>query len=482
MSGLRDKLLRMKSAQTAQAERLAGMPEQPPAAALRPEAAGVAAGLHGGEAAESWEAGEANPLAEGLAVAEGMEAAGSPGGASRDAGADQADEELHPAWSGMGVRFVSSTDGEFLVRESRYPLSHRHGTHRLDEWLGVQEAMSAFDAGAGGTYAYRNALFLDLETTGLGVGAGNVPFMVGLAYVQDDAFVVEQMLIRHPAEERAMIGYLSAMLPTFTHLVTYNGRTFDWPVLHNRFILHGYRAFKWEPVHIDLLHPSRSVWRNTLVSCKLSRVEEERLGISRGDDVPGSLAPAIYVQYLADGDPEPLQGVFAHNETDMLSLAALAIRFGHFLAGGVGTRVEVPAEAEELLRTGLWLERMGKAELAEPLYARFAEHPRPSYRSLCLLAERDKKCGNWTRAVVLWQKAVRMSGEAVLPDYEAHIELAMYYEHRTKEFGRALLLAEQALELAAGRRAGPRARGRRQGELDLIRKRIDRLRLKRSKG
>ncbi|SFI32324.1 hypothetical protein SAMN02799624_00349 [Paenibacillus sp. UNC496MF] len=486
MSGLRDKLLRMKSAQAAQAERLAGMAEQPPADAVRAEAPGFAAGAHGPEAAEGREEGEAVTFGEGVggaagaAADEAAAAIGSIGDAVSGESGPAAQEELHPAWSGMGVRLVSSTEGEFLVRETRYPLSHRHGAHRLDEWHGVQEAMSAF--GAGDDSGYRNALFLDLETTGLGVGAGNVPFMVGLAYVQDDRFVVEQMLIRHPAEERAMIGYLSAMLPTFTHLVTYNGRTFDWPVLHNRFILHGHRAFKWEPVHIDLLHPSRSVWRNTLASCKLSRVEEDRLGISREDDVPGSLAPAIYFQYLADGDPEPLRGVFAHNETDMLSLAALAIRFGHFLAGGVGTRVAMPEEAEELLRTGLWLERMGKTELAEPLYVRFAEHPRPSYRGLCLLAERDKKCGNWSRAVLLWQKAVRTSGDAVLPDYEAHIELAMYYEHKTKELERALQLAEQAFELAAGRRAGLRARGKRPGELDLIRKRIDRLRLKRSKG
>ncbi len=176
-------------------------------------------------------------------------------------------------------------------------------------------------------------LFLDLETTGLGVGTGNVPFMVGLAYSKDGTFYVEQMLIRHPAEERAMIAYLTEKLPSYTHLVTYNGRTFDWPVLHNRFILNGFRHFTWEPIHIDLLHPSRSVWRNTLTSCKLSHVEEERLGITRTDDVPGSLAPAIYFQYLADGHPEPLLGVFQHNETDMLSLACLAIRFGHLLNG-----------------------------------------------------------------------------------------------------------------------------------------------------
>ncbi|WP_258171307.1 ribonuclease H-like domain-containing protein [Paenibacillus sp. R14(2021)] len=445
MSGLRDRLLRMRAQQTAQAERLAGMVEQPEE--IKDDGASAA---NASDAADE------------------LPAAASASG-------------LPPEWDALGVRLVESAEGMFLVRESRYPFSHRHGIHQLAELPGTQPSLAAFDKQTSAFREVSNVLFLDLETTGLGVGAGNVPFMVGLAYVEDEVFVVEQMLIRHPAEERAMIAYLCGMLPSFTHLVTYNGRTFDWPVLYNRFILNGYRNFNWEPVHIDLLHPSRSVWRNTLVSCKLSHVEEERLGITRSEDVPGSLAPAIYFQYLSDGDPGPLLGVFRHNEIDMLSLAALAIRFGHFLGGGVGSAIPLPAEAEELLRTGLWLEKMGKGDLAEPLYALFAEHPRPTVKCLCLLAERDKKCGNWHRAVLLWQKAVQAAEEAAWPEYEAHIELAMYYEHRTKAFDQALALAEQAFEIAARRHAGVRLEAKRRAILEGIRKRINRLQMKRSK-
>ncbi|NBD23479.1 ribonuclease H-like domain-containing protein [Paenibacillus glycinis] len=497
MSGLRDRLLRLRSSQAAQAERMAGMVERPAEAAVRDEYAQSNVPAHEHEhdpqAGAEDEAGAMARTADAAELELGTrstacsaaapEKAHRAGEASVYNAVDADNEhELPPEWGEIGVRVVASTEGEFLVRESRYPLAHRHGVHQLAELPVVQRALGAFDQAGSVDPDGANLLFLDLETTGLGVGAGNVPFMVGLAYLQEEAFVVEQMLIRHPAEERAMIGYLCAMLPSFTHLVTYNGRTFDWPVLYNRFVLHGFRTFEWEPVHIDLLHPSRSIWRNTLVSCKLSHVEEERLGIMRSDDVPGSLAPAIYFQYLTDGNPEPLLGVFKHNETDMLSLAALAIRFGHFLGGGVGTLVPVPNEAEELLRTGLWLERMGKAELAEPLYARFAEHSGASAKTMCLLAERDKKCGNWNRAVLLWQKAVRASEDAVWPNYDAHIALAMYYEHKTKELERALLLAERAFELADGRHGGLRPQGKRRTELDLIRKRIDRLRLKRSKG
>lgn len=489
MSGLRDRLLRMRAAQTAQAERLAGMVEREESDEVGESTHGDANGAdeaaarsrvegRGMQAATVTE--ESDALTRIEADAEtGAEAEAFVAERSADAGND---ESLGTAWSRLGVRVVSSQEGDFLVRERRYAMDYRHGVHALDELLEALPALAAFDKHPRNDGDYANLLFLDLETTGLGVGAGNVPFMIGLAYMQENEFVVEQMLIRHHAEERAMIAYLCGLLPSFTHLVTYNGRTFDWPVLYNRFIMNGFREFQWEPQHIDLLHPSRAVWRNTLTSCKLSHVEEERLGITRDDDVPGSMAPAIYFQYLADGDPGPLLGVFKHNEIDMLSLAALAIRFGHFLGGRVGSALPVPEESEELLRTGLWLERMGKPELSEPLYALFAEHRGASAKCLCLLAERDKKCGNWQRAVLLWQKAVQATQESPWPEYEAHIELAMYYEHKTKELEQALLLAEAAFELAGRRRAGVRTVSKHRSELERIRKRIDRLRLKRSKG
>ena len=140
---------------------------------------------------------------------------------------------------------------------------------------------------------------------------------------------------------------------------------------YNRFILNGFRHFTWEPIHIDLLHPSRSVWRNTLTSCRLSHVEEERLGIIERMMCRALLLQrSIFNTWLTE--PDPLLGVFQHNETDMLSLACLAIRFGHLLNGDLSIRCPC-REHEELLRSGLWLEKMGKIEHAEPLYARFAE-------------------------------------------------------------------------------------------------------------
>lgn len=386
--------------------------------------------------------------------------------------------EPAPGWIGMNVRTHSNEWGDFLLRRIEYGLEHRHGDHRLAELIEAAPALSAFHPAQADRPAAERLLFLDLETTGLGVGTGNVPFMTGLGYAEEDRFVIEQALIRHPAEERAMLRHVLGKLGERPYLVTYNGRTFDWPLLAGRYIMNGMGRMGADPLHLDFLHPSRSIWRNTLTSCRLSHVEEERLGINRKDDVPGSLAPSIYFQFLADGRPEPLAGVFRHNEDDMLALACLAIRFGLLLGGALGgPRLPYPTEPEELLRTGLWLDRMGEAAEAEALFERLSGlEPDASW---CMpLAARDKKCGNWERAVLLWQKAARASERSPLGSGEAHIELAIYYEHRAKDYGTALLHAERAMELALARTGLYRNDPKRRAAADAIRKRTERLKKK----
>ncbi|GGF89849.1 ribonuclease H-like domain-containing protein [Paenibacillus abyssi] len=397
---------------------------------------------------------------------------------------EEPEDRLSGEWSRMQVRTAANDWGSFLLREVFYPLDYQHGTHRLMELIDASAALSAFHRGSEETPAPSayNMLFLDLETTGLGVGTGNVPFMVGLGYATFDRFVIEQSLIRHPAEERAMLAYLAEKLKNFDYLVTYNGRTFDWPVLAGRYIMNGLGRLDSRLLHLDFLHPSRSIWRNTLTSCKLSHIEEERLNIKRHDDVPGSLAPSIYFQYLADGDPAPLEGVFRHNEIDMLSLACLAIRFAHLLGGRLGIDVPYPEDQEELLRTGLWLDKMGLTDLAETLFARLADKDVPT-GSWCLpLAARDKKVGNWERAVLLWQKIALSAEASALPSYEAHIELAMYNEHRSKDLPSALRYAESAMQLALRRPQSRRNDPKLRAELEAIANRLERLRRKQNKG
>ncbi|MCM3629972.1 ribonuclease H-like domain-containing protein [Paenibacillus glycanilyticus] len=382
-------------------------------------------------------------------------------------------ETLSEEWSSMGVKLLHNEGGSFLMRRLVYPAQHKHGIHCIGELPGAVSGLSAFhetpvDA--------EQLLYLDLETTGLGVGTGNVPFMVGLAYWSGGELIVEQAVIRHPAEERAMLYYLNGKLGSYRYLVSYNGKTFDWPVMQTRFIMNGYNRKLWEPLHLDFLHPSRSIWKNTLASLRLSHVEEERLGIERIDDVPGSLAPQLYFQFLADGNPEPLRGVYQHNEIDMLSLVCLSIRFGHLLNGTVegGFRLPMPEESEELIRTGLWLEKMGHADRAECMFEAALASNRTAASTLNMLAARDKKAGNWQRAVLLWQKALVQSVQYGTAGMNASVELAMYFEHKLKDYDSALSYVTEALELALSHPLGRRD-AKRRDEIEGLRKRKERL-------
>jgi uncharacterized protein YprB with RNaseH-like and TPR domain len=389
---------------------------------------------------------------------------------------------LDPQWQQMGVTLQASGTGSFLLRKVKYAAPHAHGLHALQELPASAAGLSAFFSEHNESVDAAKILFLDLETTGLGVGAGNVPFMTGIGYWENESFIIEQALIRHPAEEAAMLAYLLDKLQSFRFLATYNGKTFDWPLVQSRMIMNGFSRKLWEPLHLDFLHPARSIWRNTLVSCRLSHVEEERLGIQREDDVPGSLAPQIYFQYLADENPAPLEGVFLHNETDMLSLACLAIRFGHLLNGNLGEYIPLPNEPEEMVRTGLWLEKMGRIPLAAQLYeaAAAAESARPS--TLVKLAERDKKAGNWQRAVLLWQKAIFHSNSGFGGSaFEASIELAMYYEHKHKDYESALAYAEAAFAQLQQQARLVRPDNKKRALLEALRSRITRLQRKRLK-
>lgn len=415
------------------------------------------------------------------------------------------DVSLGPGWDRLGAGAHRNDWGMFVMRRRVYPAAHRHGAYRLKELCGAAEPLSAL-ASAGGSakrggagqrrggsitmppalserpesaaVCHERLLFLDTETTGLGVGAGNVPFMVGIGFYERESFVVEQLFIRNPAEEAAMLEHLRLRLEERDILVSYNGKSFDWPILKNRFILNR-QPEAADPIHFDFLYPSRSLWRNTLPSCRLSSVERERLGLSRIDDVPGSLAPALYFQYLAENDPALVAGVFEHNEKDVLTLACLAVHFARLLAGGLPLK---RMEPEELYRLALWLDKLGRAEAAEDaigeLLARDAEEAADYWLPA---ASFFKRRGRHQSAALLWERFVELKRSRTA-SLEPYVELAMYYEHRVRDYDRALFYAEQAMERARSRLAAVRKAASSSGEYEALRKRVERLRLKREAG
>jgi uncharacterized protein YprB with RNaseH-like and TPR domain len=389
-------------------------------------------------------------------------------------------------WQDFDVTLMTNEAGSFLIRKRVFPLQHEHGQYELGLLLEFAQELKVFHPHT--EVSWEQLLFFDTETTGLGVGAGNVPFMIGIGYYEQAQFVTEQFFIRNPAEELAMLRYFNLCLLRFTHVVSYNGRTFDWPIVQNRYVLNRMKLSNPDLHQLDFLYASRSFWRNTLPSCRLSKVEEERLGFSRLDDVPGAMAPTLYFQYLAEQRPSVMLGVFVHNEHDILSLASLAIHFCLALCG----RLDYAAmEAEELFRIGLWLDKMGKVELAEAAFAVLMNRPAElSSTHWLLLAAYYKKNGQEQQAVKLWSDYIALErNELSFAAVEPYIELAMYYEHRIKDYQTALVLTEKAyqharkqasfLRISMQRAPLKETKSKQQLLCEQLEKRLDRLRKKR---
>ncbi|WP_058304349.1 ribonuclease H-like domain-containing protein [Gorillibacterium timonense] len=383
-------------------------------------------------------------------------------------------------WAALGAEWLDTEWGPFIRRTVRYPLQHRHGHYRLNELAASISGLDAF--GSPVAVQPESLLFFDTETTGLGQGAGNVPFMIGLGFYGDHEFILEQLFIRNPAEELAMLAYLSGKLAEHSHLVSYNGRSFDWPLVLNRFVMNRLKPDRSPAVHLDFLHPSRSLWKHTLPSCKLGRVEEEKLGFQRVEDVPGSLAPTLYFRYLAEKDPEIMRGVFLHNEWDILSLAGLAIHFGFILDGCQESEAMADMDSEEVYRLGLWLAKMGKEELAEKAFRHLLARPAAEcFEYWYPLGLYYKKLKQTELAVELWKRAVDPSQERTLLPVEPYVELAMYYEHARKDYAQALAYAEDSLTAVRRRLSLSRMSDKQRAELDALEKRAERLRRKASK-
>src|SRR6266852_22977 len=174
----------------------------------------------------------------------------------------------------------------------------------------------------------RQWLFLDTETTGLAGGTGTYAFLVGIAWWDAGGLEVEQFFMRDFAEEHSLLYELAARLADRPVLLTFNGKSFDWPLLESRFTMTRSIATSHLMAPVDLLHPARALWKLRLGSVRLVDLERHvldapHLGWHRADDVPSSLIPQFYFDYLRGGPAESLVAVVRHNQMDLRGLAAL---------------------------------------------------------------------------------------------------------------------------------------------------------------
>jgi tetratricopeptide (TPR) repeat protein len=283
-------------------------------------------------------------------------------------------------------------------------------------------------------------LFLDTETTGLAGGTGTYPFLVGLAWWEGGGLEVEQLFMREYSEERSLLAALAERLAERPVLVTFNGKSFDWPLLETR-----YRMTRTIPppaprAHLDFLHPARNLWRPRLGSVRLSQLERHVLGWNRGADVMSELIPSIYLDFVRRGHADPLVPVFQHNQMDLRGLAGLSGRILSLLSD----REPTSGDGLELYGVSRICERRGELKRARKLYEQSIASVLPmetDHAARAALARLARRDGDLARARELWESTLGNSREG----YEAYEQLAIYYEHEAREPRRALTIVREAL-------------------------------------
>ena len=389
------------------------------------------------------------------------------------------------AEAGLPGEAVVTRLGTFQRIETVYELSFQHGPKQLADLLTHDPAVAARLARDEALAAADLAglAFIDTETTGLAGGAGTLAFLIGVGVVEGDRFMLRQYFLSDPNHEEALLTQLVADLEPRVGWVTYNGRSFDLPLLETRLTMNRQRGALGRRPHLDLLMPTRRLYRGRLPSCSLGDVERAVFKIIRDqDDVPGYLIPQMYVDYLRTRDPEEMRRVIYHNTIDILSMVTLAAHLMDIFAGAPGGGPqraarrppdEVERGPEDWLRLACWHadnDRPAEAEAAfkDALAGRLALDDRRL--ALTRLAALLKRQGRRPEAVPAWEQLASFT----LDDPEAFVELAKFYEWQARDLTQAAAWTERAVSVVA---AWP-ADWRREAELAELRRRQARLQAK----
>jgi uncharacterized protein YprB with RNaseH-like and TPR domain len=361
----------------------------------------------------------------------------------------------------------------FLVIDRRYPPGHRHGHIAVADTLPPADnpwpRLSLLDGALRETPSPPGRmLFIDLETTGLAGGAGTYAFLVGCAWYDGGSFHVRQFFLSNFGAERVLLETVAETAERCGAVVTYNGKSFDLPLIETRFLLHRLETpFAGMP-HVDLLHPARRLWRQDdrdepgagpafrgwvpkLRSgdggCRLNSLERTQCGHIREGDVPGFEIPSRYFHFVRTGDARGLAAVMEHNRLDLVSLAMLTARASQLLEDGPAAA----RTAREALGMGRLYERAAMTVEARAAFLCAAEHRdadtvtcAEAWRSYAVLSRRERRFGDAAHG---WRRILELGRCPPAILREASEALAVHHEHRLRDLRAARTFALQSLHL-----------------------------------
>lgn len=280
-------------------------------------------------------------------------------------------------------------------------------------------------------------LVLDIETTGLSRG-GSLAFLIGLGYFEDGRFKVEQILLPEVDAELNSFDRLMELLESHSVLVTFNGKSFDIPVLESRLLYHRLWLNLKEKDHIDLLHIARRLWKNSLPSCALESLEYYVMGVIRDQeyDIDGALIPAVYSQYLSTGDAEALKRIMKHNQLDVVYTMALLVIICEALCLPiqVGRDVRVDYHAVASL-----YQSQGHKDVAKQILQEMQDGNCATVESIYALGQMYKKDKELEQARLCFEYGASLKHPPSL------LALAIYLE-QIKDFDQALKSCNELLQ------------------------------------
>jgi uncharacterized protein len=365
----------------------------------------------------------------------------------------------------LGGCWHTSSGHQYLVIDRTYRPGHVHGRWALADyvlpesgaWREVLVWPQTVRLKPDTTYdrdtvrlkpdtTYRRTLFIDLETTGLAGGAGTYAFLVGLAWFDGCLFRVRQFFLSSFAAERVLLEAVADLASSSDLVVSYNGKTFDLPLIETRYLFNRLETpFSGLP-HLDLLHPARRLWRSDAddegvdgtAGCRLGVIEQIVCGHARDGDVPGFEIPARYFHYIRTGDARPLEKVLEHNRLDLLSLALLTSHVAQMVEEGAA----LARTAREAVGLGRLFERAGRLVRARSCFARACGLDdagvlpgdeaalTDGLRGYAIVCRRERQFGD---AAVAWRRLTEMRNCPPNVFREATEALAVHHEHRLRD-------------------------------------------------
>lgn len=339
---------------------------------------------------------------------------------------------------------VETAHGTHFETEKLYDRYKRHGSLDIGDLAELPPDL--FDAIANGTVppcAPDRWAFLDTETTGLAGGTGTYAFLIGVGRITPDGFRVRQFFMRDHGEEPSLLTALADHLAQFDVLITYNGKTYDQPLLETRYRMSRFRPPFDRMPHLDLLHGARRLWKLRFDSCRLVDLEHQILGVERQGDLPGEMIPYVYFEFLRTGEALKLVPILHHNAMDILTLACLT--------GVVPWAFRSPDKAllthgAEMVGLARWFRQAEQYEQSIELFRRAIGRGLKDellFRTMWDLALLERKCGRDDAAVAALTDLAGCRNPFRVAALE---ELAKHYEHREKNYTMALEMTRAALE------------------------------------